>query len=138
MCSLKATVTHLTAITSEGSSTWRCVRRDCVGRRKKLVDGSFIEITGHVHGPDNAKNDAEKMKAEMRHRAVTTVKQPRQIIHKSHDVYLHCCQLMEPDRFLTICEEYHTTSTFKVFYFNILHIWIDFVIAFMLCCFMDA
>ena len=57
----------------DGSSTWRCVRRDCVARRKKLVDGSFIEITGHLHAPDNAKNDAEKIKAEMRHRAVTTV-----------------------------------------------------------------
>ena len=70
----------------DGSSLWRCVRRDCVGRGKKLLDGSFIEIVRHAHAPDNAKNDAEKIKAEMRH-------------------YSHCCQLMEPDCFLTICEE---------------------------------
>jgi len=56
------------------------VRRDCVGRRKKLSDGSSVEVTVHIHAPDNAKNDAERVKADIRQRAVNTVERPRQII----------------------------------------------------------
>ena len=59
-------------------------------------------------------------------------------MHKSHDVYSHCCQLMEPDRFLTICEEQHTISTFKLCEFNIFRILMDFVIAFLPCCFKNS
>jgi len=65
---------------ADGSSSWRCVRRDCVGRRKKLSDGSSVEVTVHIHAPDNAKNDAERVKADIRQRAVNTVERPRQII----------------------------------------------------------
>ena len=38
---------------ADGSSSWRCVRRDCVGRRKKLSDGSSVEVTVHIHAPDS-------------------------------------------------------------------------------------
>jgi len=58
-----------------------------------LLDGSFIEIAGHAHATDNAKNDAEKIKVEMCHRAVTTVEQPRQIIqHCTTGASLESCQ----------------------------------------------
>ena len=65
---------------ADGSSSWRCVRRDCVGRRKQNPDGSSVVITGHIHAPDTAKNDAERVKADIRQRAVNTVERPRQII----------------------------------------------------------
>ena len=35
---------------------WRCVRRNCVGRRKQFTDALSVEITSHIHAPDNAKN----------------------------------------------------------------------------------
>nr|XP_033788082.1 uncharacterized protein LOC117354520 isoform X1 [Geotrypetes seraphini] len=66
---------------ADGSSSWRCVRRNCVGRRKRLLDGSSLAITAHVHAPDNAKIAAEKMMADIRQLAVNTVEKPRQIIH---------------------------------------------------------
>jgi len=56
------------------------VRRDCVGRRKKLSDRSLVEVTAHIHAPDNAKNDAERVKTDIRQRAVNTVERPRQTI----------------------------------------------------------
>jgi len=56
------------------------VRRDCVGRRKKVSDGSSVEVTAHIYAPDNAKNDVERVKADIRQRAVDTVEWPRQII----------------------------------------------------------
>ena len=65
---------------ADGSSSWRCVRRDCVGRRKKLSDRSLVEVTAHIHAPDNAKNDAERVKTDIRQRAVNTVERPRQTI----------------------------------------------------------
>ena len=49
----------------DGSSSWRCVRRDCVGCGRKLLDGSFIEIAGHAHAPD--------MHALIDHRALPLV-----------------------------------------------------------------
>jgi hypothetical protein len=64
----------------DGSSSWRCVRRHCAGRRKKLIDGSSVEVTAHIHAPDIAKNDAERMKADIRQRAANTVEKPRQVI----------------------------------------------------------
>ena len=65
---------------ADGSSSWRCVRRDCIGQRKKRSDGSSVEVTAHIHAPNNAKNDAECVKAAIRQRAVNTVERPRQII----------------------------------------------------------
>ena len=56
------------------------MRRDCVGRRKKRSDGSSVEVTAHIYAPDNAKNDAECVKAAIWQRAVNTVERPRQII----------------------------------------------------------
>ena len=61
---------------ADGSSSWRCVRHDCVGRRKKSSDGSSVEVTADIHAPDNAKNDAECVKADIRQRAVNTVERP--------------------------------------------------------------
>jgi len=56
------------------------VRHDCEGRRKKRSDRSSVEVTAHIHAPDNAKNDAECVKAAIRQRAMNTVERPRQII----------------------------------------------------------
>nr|XP_033798636.1 uncharacterized protein LOC117359609 [Geotrypetes seraphini] len=68
-------------VMADGSTSWRCVRRDCVGRRKRLVDGSSVEITAHVHAPNNARIEADRMMGDICERAVATVERPRQIIH---------------------------------------------------------
>jgi len=52
------------------------VRHDCVGQRKKGTDGSSLEVTAHIHAPDNANNDAECLKAAIQQRAVNTVERP--------------------------------------------------------------
>ena len=53
---------------------------DCVGQRKKHSDGFSVEVTAHIHATDNAKNDAECVKAAIQQRAVNMVEWPRQII----------------------------------------------------------
>ena len=70
-------------VNQDGSSSWRCVKRECAGRLKKKTDGTLQTTTEHMHAPDTAKNESEKIKATIRERAENGVEKPRQIIVNS-------------------------------------------------------
>jgi hypothetical protein len=70
-------------VNQDGSSSWRCVKRECAGRLKKKTDGTLQTSTEHMHAPDTAKNESEKIKATIRERAENGVEKPRQIIVNS-------------------------------------------------------
>jgi hypothetical protein len=46
-------------LNQDGSSSWRCVKRECAGRLKKATDGTFTTSTEHMHAPDTAKNEID-------------------------------------------------------------------------------
>ena len=52
-------------------------------RLKKKTDGTLQTSTEHMHAPDTAKNESEKIKATIRERAENGVEKPRQIIVNS-------------------------------------------------------
>lgn len=70
-------------LNQDGSSSWRCVKRECAGRLKKHTDGTIRKSTEHTHAPDTARNETEKIKATIRERAANGVEKPRQIILNS-------------------------------------------------------
>lgn len=70
-------------ILADGSISWRCSRKDCSGRIKVSDTDDVVVVTEHNHASDPAQNEATKVVAEIRRRAVTTVERPRQIIQQS-------------------------------------------------------
>ncbi|KII61887.1 hypothetical protein RF11_14163 [Thelohanellus kitauei] len=70
-------------LNQDGSSLWRCVKSECLGRLKKKTDGTVQITSEHEHAPDTAKNESEKIKADIRERAKYGVEKPRQIIVNS-------------------------------------------------------
>jgi FLYWCH zinc finger domain len=70
-------------LNQDGSSSWRCIKRECAGRLKKKTDGTLQTSTEHMRAPDTAKNESEKINANIRKRAENGVEKPRQIIVNS-------------------------------------------------------
>lgn len=66
----------------DGSNSWRCMdyNRRCLGRIKAHADGRVESVTPHNHAPDEALNDVERAKAEIRDRASNSVEKPRQVV----------------------------------------------------------
>lgn len=70
-------------INADGSTSWRCVKKDCRGRIKLDAVDAVTVLSEHSHAPNPELNEAAKAMAEIRRRAVTTVEKPRQIIQQS-------------------------------------------------------
>ncbi|XP_017778849.1 PREDICTED: protein bric-a-brac 1-like isoform X4 [Nicrophorus vespilloides] len=68
---------------ADGSTAWRCSRKGCPGRVKVSPHDVVIVTSEHNHASDRDQNEAMKIVAEIRRRAVTTVDNPREIIQKS-------------------------------------------------------
>ena len=84
---------------------------DGLPRTNNSVEGWHHAFQSAVPPSTNFCNSCRRSKTILNSnshdsRLVTRMQEAaRTNMHKSHDVYSHCCQLMEPDRFLTICEE---------------------------------
>lgn len=68
---------------ADGSTSWRCYKRDCKGRIKLTTADASTLLTEHSHAPDPEGNEVQRTVAEIRRRAVETVERPRQIIQQS-------------------------------------------------------
>ena len=58
---------------ADRSTAWRCSRKDCPGRVKVSQQDDVIVVSGHNHAADPEQNEATKIRAEIRLRAITTV-----------------------------------------------------------------
>ena len=67
---------------ADGTSSWRCIVHTCRGRVKRNEDGDAIKVFERSHALDPARNEAEKVKSKIRHRATDTLDKPRQIMQQ--------------------------------------------------------
>lgn len=82
-------------VIADGSTAWRCYKRDCKGRLKVKSAEETTLTTEHNHAPDPEGVVAKKTVAEIRHRATTTVEKPRQIIQQcSQGISLQVASLL--------------------------------------------
>ena len=59
---------------TDGGVSWRCCKRDCRGRMKVTTEDARTIISEHNHAPHPEENEAKRIVAEIRRRAVATVK----------------------------------------------------------------
>lgn len=66
-----------------GTTSWRCVEKDCKGRLKSDKSETIVIVRDHNHAPTPGRNAVAKAMAELRRRARTTMDKPRQIIEQT-------------------------------------------------------
>ena len=61
---------------ADSTSSWRCIVRTYRGRVKRNEDGDAINVSEHSHTSDQTRNEAEKVKSNIRHRVTDTLDKP--------------------------------------------------------------
>jgi len=67
----------------DGSTSWRCCKKDGCRGRMKMFKEDVLSISEHNHAPDQGKNEASKVVSAIHKRALEGVEKPRQIIQQA-------------------------------------------------------